>query len=73
METSSIIGLGFIKSSGALAKTECVKLIGWAKEDNNFYLTGTYKFKNPGVTSFKFKMGQAALGLENAAMAADPV
>ena len=59
--------------SGNFIQTEGVKLIGWAKEDNNFYLTGTYKFKNPGVTSFKLKMGQTALGLENAAMAADPV
>ena len=59
--------------SGNFIQMEGVKLIGWAKEDNNFYLTGTYKFKNPGVTSFKFKMRQAALGLENAAMAADPV
>ena len=61
-------------SSGALVRTECVKLIGWGSSNGTNYWIGAGSYGTSwGMGGyFYFKMGQTALGLETSGIAGDP-
>ena len=64
----------YVKSSGALVGTECVKLIGWGSSNGSNYWIGAGSYGTSWGLSgyFYFKMGQTALGLETSGIAANP-